>query len=71
MKSGIIACCALAIVWVVLAVIQLWFAPLAGETFVKITITLALAFTVVLLLSLVVREYMSEKNMKDSGHIDS
>jgi hypothetical protein len=69
-KSGIIACCLIAVAWAALAVVQLWFAPLAAAVFVKISITAGLLFVVVLVISLVVREYLSEKKMKKSGHID-
>lgn len=70
MKGGIIACCVIAAAWVVLAVFQLWFAPFAADVFMKITITAGLLFILILALSLVIREYLSEKKMKESGHID-
>lgn len=70
MKAGILACCVIAVAWVSLAIVQLWFAPLIADVFVKLSITAALLFVVVLVISLVIREYLSEKKMKDSGHID-
>jgi hypothetical protein len=70
MKTGIIACCLIAVAWVALAIVQLWATPLSPTMFFKISVTAGLLFAVVLVLTLVVREYMSEKKLKDSGHID-
>ena len=70
MKSGIIACCVIAVAWAVLAVVQLWFSPLAAHIFAKVTITAGLLFVVVLVISLVIREYLSDKKMKEGGYID-
>ncbi len=70
MKAGIVACSAIAVVWVTIAIVQLWATPLSPTTFLKISVTAGLLFGIVLVLSLVVREYRNEKTMKDSGHID-
>lgn len=70
MKTGIIVCSVIAVTWVVLALVQLWLAPLTAGVFLKISITAGLLFTVVLVISLVIREYLSEKKLKDSGHLD-
>lgn len=70
MKTGIIVCSVIAVAWVMLALVQLWFAPLTAGMFLKISITAGLLFTVVLVISLVIREYLSEKKLKDSGHLD-
>jgi hypothetical protein len=70
MKTGIIVCSVIAVAWVVLALVQLWFAPLTAGVFLKISITAGLLFAVVLVISLVIREYLSEKKLKDDGHLD-
>ncbi len=70
MKVGVILCCMIAVAWVVLALVQLWFVPLDAAVFIKISITAGLLFVIVLVLSLVLREYLADKKLKDSGHLD-
>lgn len=70
MKTGIIVCSMIGVAWVVLALVQLWFAPLTAGVFLKLSVTAGLLFVVTLVISLVVREYLSEKKLKDSGHLD-
>lgn len=70
MKVGVILCCLIAVAWVALALAQLWFMPLDAALFIKISITAGLLFIVVLVLSLVLREYLTDRKLKDSGHLD-
>jgi hypothetical protein len=70
MRTGAIICLAIFVIWVVIALLQLWFDLLTGEIFLKLTITAAALFVVVLGVALVVREYVDEKKMKDDGYID-
>ena len=71
MRTGAILCLLIFVTWVFIALLQLWFDPLSGELFWKLTITAGALFVVVLGVSLVVREYVEEKKMKDDGYIDS
>jgi hypothetical protein len=71
MKIGAIICLAIFVAWVIIALLQLWFDLLSGEIFWKLTLTAGALFVVVLGVSLVVREYIDEKKMKDGGYIDS
>jgi hypothetical protein len=71
MRAGAIICLVIFITWVIIALLQLWFDLLSGEIFLKLTITAGALFVVVLGISLVVREYIDEKKMKDDGYIDS
>jgi hypothetical protein len=70
MKAGAIICSAIAVVWVVLALLQLWFGLFSMAVFIKISISAGLVFSIVLALALVIREYISDKKMKDEGFID-
>jgi hypothetical protein len=70
MRTGAIICLAIFVIWVAVALLQLWFDLLSGEIFLKLTITAAALFVVVLGVALVVREYVDEKKMKDDGYID-
>lgn len=70
MKLGTTICIGLFITAAVLSLAQLWFAPLGAELFTKLLITLGVLFVVVLGVSIAKNEYIEEKKMKDSGHID-
>ncbi|EIC30237.1 MULTISPECIES: hypothetical protein [Methylomicrobium] len=70
MRTGAIVCLTIFVLWVAIALLQLWFDLLSGEVFMKLTITAAALFAVVLGVALVVREYVDEKKMKDDGYID-
>ncbi len=70
MKTGAIICSSIAVIWVVLALLQVWFGLFSIEVFIKLSISAGLLFSIVLALSLVIREYISDKKMKDSGYID-
>ncbi len=70
MKTGSIICLAIFVLGAILSLTQLWFSPFDVEVFVKIMITLGVIFVVVLGITLVKKEYIENKKMKDSGHID-
>ncbi|MEC4748678.1 hypothetical protein [Methylomicrobium sp. Wu6] len=71
MRTGAITCLGIFVAWVFVALLQLWFDLLSGEIFWKLTVTAGALFVVVLGVSLVRREYIEEKKMKDNGYIDS
>jgi Na+/glutamate symporter len=70
LKTGVILGLGLFIAWALLALVQLWFAPLSAELFVKLTISAAVVETVVIIVTLVLREYRSEKELKSKGYLD-
>ena len=70
MKYGSIICTTLFVIGVVLSLVQLWFSPFEAEIFTKILITLAAIFVIALGVSLVFKEYISDKEMKKKGYID-
>lgn len=71
MRTGAFICLIIFVAWVLMALLELWFDILSAELFWKLTITAGALFIVVLGISLVVKEYISEKKMKDDGYIDS
>jgi hypothetical protein len=71
MRVGAFVCLAIFVAWVGMSLLQLWFDILSGAMFWKLTITAGALFIVVLGIALVVREYLSEKKLKDGGYIDS
>jgi len=70
MKYGSIICTGLFVLGVALSLVQLWFAPLDPELFFKLIITITALFVVALGITLVFKEYLSEKEMKKKGFID-
>lgn len=70
MRVGVIIGLGLFVAWALLALVQLWFTPLSAEVFVKLTVTAAVIETVVIIVTLVLREYRSEKELKSKGYLD-
>lgn len=70
MKTGVIIGLTLFVAWAALALIQLWFQPMTAEIFIKLTISAAVVETVVLIVTLVIREYRSDKELKSKGYVD-
>lgn len=71
MKIATIISLTLALAWVILFLLQLWGPVVAPALFIKLTITAAVLVAVVLIAALAIREYVSEKKLKDDGYIDS
>ena len=70
MKYGSIVCTALFVFGVVLSLVQMWFSPLDVVLYWKLIITTGAFFIVALIITLVFKEYLSEKEMKKKGFID-
>ncbi|WP_415891955.1 hypothetical protein ACMXYN_11575 [Neptuniibacter sp. PT8_73] len=70
MKTGSIICLALFVIGALLSLVQLWFAPLESETFLKVAITLGVIFVVALGITLVKREYIENQSLKKDKFID-
>jgi hypothetical protein len=70
LKTGVIIGLTLFVAWAALALIQLWFQPMTAEIFIKLTISAAVVETVVLIVTLVIREYRSDKELKSKGYVD-
>jgi hypothetical protein len=69
-KYGSIVCTILFVLGVALSLIQMWFSPLDTLLFWKLLITIGAFFIIALGISLVFKEYLSEKEMKKKGFID-
>lgn len=70
MYTGAMVCLAIFVLGALLSLVQLWFMPLSAEVFTKVMITLGVLLVVALVVTLVRREYLAEKKMKDQGYID-
>jgi len=70
MKYGSIVCTALFVLGVVISLLQMWFSIMSAELYFKSIITISAFFVVSLAITLVSKEYLSEKEMKKKGYID-
>lgn len=70
MKYGVGICLSIVVLWAVLALLQLWFSLLSVAVFSKITLSALVIAGVVLLVTLGIREYLSDKALKAKGYID-
>ncbi len=70
MKYGSIVCTLLFVLGVFLTLGQMWFGMFEPELFWKLFITLVAFFIIALAITLVFKEYLSEKEMKKKGYID-
>jgi len=70
MKLGLISALAIAVAWALLAIVQLWAQPLPAGVFIKVSVTAGILVVLILIVTLAVREYLSEKKLKDDGYID-
>lgn len=70
MKTGSIICLVIFISGAILSLVQMWFMPLEGDTFIKVLITLGVLFIVALGITLVKKEYLDDKEMKINGYLD-
>ena len=69
-KLGVYACLGLFVSWVLLLILQLWFAFIDADMFLKISLTMAGLFIIILASLLVISQYFAEKKMKDDGFIN-
>lgn len=70
MKWGASICLLLFVAGGLLAIAQIWFAPLSPDAFFKVLITLGILFVISLGVTLVTREYLQDKELRTKGFID-
>ena len=70
MKYGVISALFISILWSVLAILQLWFSILETDVFVKLTVTTGILLVIIVIVTLVIREYLSDKQLKKDGFLD-
>lgn len=70
MKYGVISALFISILWSILAILQLWFSILDTDVFVKLTVTAGILLVIIVIVTLVIREYLSDKQLKKDGFLD-
>ncbi len=70
MKIGIITCLSIVTLWAICGLLQLWINIMPAAIFIKLSITCAVIAVICLIITLAVREYSSDKTMKENGYLD-
>lgn len=70
MKYGVITALIIAISWVILALVQLWFSPISAAIFTKLTVSAVILLGIIIIVTLVIREYFADQKLKKDGFID-
>lgn len=70
MKIATIISTILLVIWVILTMVMMWTDELAGTLYVKLSITMAIVIVSTILIALALREYGSEKKLKDHNYLD-
>ncbi|WP_341503146.1 hypothetical protein [Gallaecimonas sp. GXIMD4217] len=70
MRLAAIISVVILVLWGLMALAQLWYQPLDGEVFFKLTLSAALIEVVVVAVALIRREYLTEKRQRKDRYID-
>lgn len=70
MKIASIISSVLLVVWVILTMVMMWTDVLDSAIYVKLSITMGLIVVSSILIALAVKEYGSEKKLKDHNYLD-
>ena len=60
----------LLVIWVILTMVMMWTDVLDSEIYVKLSITLGIIVVATILIALAIKEYGSEKKLKDHNYLD-
>ena len=70
MKIATIISTILLVIWVILTMIVMWTDELDGTLYVKLSVTIGIVVVATILIALALREYGSEKKLKDHNYLD-
>ncbi|RKG50085.1 hypothetical protein D7V64_13210 [Acinetobacter cumulans] len=70
MKYGVFSALIISVLWGILAIAQLWFSPLSSEIFTKVTISAGILVAIIVLSTIVIREFLTDQNLRKDGFID-
>jgi uncharacterized membrane protein (DUF485 family) len=70
MKIATIISSILLVVWVILTMLAMWTEHIDISLYVKLSITLGILISSIIVIAIAVREYGSEKKMKDHNYLD-
>ena len=70
MKYASFICIFLLVVWVLLAILDMWFGVIGMATFIKVTVTFGLIMVLALAVALAKREYVEDQQLRKDKYID-
>ena len=70
MKIATIISTILLVVWVILTMVVMWTDELDTTLYIKISVSMAILVVATILIALALREYGSEKKLKDHNYLD-
>lgn len=70
MKIATIVSSVLLVIWVLITMVMLWTDALDSAIYVKLSITMGLLVVATILIALALREYGTEKKLKDHNYLD-
>jgi len=70
MKIATIISTVLLVIWVLLTMAVMWTESISTDIYIKLTITLGIVVVATILIALALREYGTEKKLKDHNYLD-
>lgn len=70
MKIATIISTILLVIWVIMTMFMMWSDAIDGSMYVKLSITMGIVVVATILIALALKEYGSEKKLKDHNYLD-
>ncbi|RKG33993.1 hypothetical protein [Acinetobacter tianfuensis] len=70
MKYGVISALLITVAWALLSIMQLWLPVVSADVYWKLTVTAGILLSVIVLVTLAIREYITDKKLRKDGFID-
>ena len=70
MKIATIISIVLLVMWVIMTMVMMWTDALDSAMYIKLTITMGIVVVATILIALALREYGTEKKLKDHNYLD-
>lgn len=70
MKIATIISTILLVIWVILTIVVMWTDELDTTIYVKLSVTMGIIVVATILIALAIKEYGSEKKLKDHNYLD-
>lgn len=70
MKIATIISTILLVIWVILTMVVMWTDELDTTLYIKLSVTIGIIVVATILIALAIKEYGSEKKLKDHNYLD-
>jgi len=70
MKIATIISTILLVIWVIITMAMIWTDAIDGSMYIKLSITMGIVVVAAILIALALKEYGSEKKLKDHNYLD-